>query len=76
MDVSDVASVSEVFVASVFRECGRVSVGYRFAKNNGWEEAGVDASSESIESKGWENCETGRSKGHGVNPKVRTNEIR
>lgn len=75
MDVGDAASVSELFFASVFRECGRVSVGYRF-ENNGWEEVGVDASSKSIGSKGWESCETGRFKGHGVNPKVRTNEIR
>jgi hypothetical protein len=75
MDVGDVVSVSEVCVASIFRECGRFSVGYYFEKN-GWEGVGVDASSESIQSEGWESCETGRFKGHGVKPKVRANEIR
>jgi hypothetical protein len=75
MGMADVSSVSEVCVASIFRECGRVSVGYRF-ENNGWEEVGVDASSKSIGRKGWESCETGRFKDHGVNPKVRANEIR
>jgi hypothetical protein len=75
MDVGDVANVLEVCVASIFREYGRVFVGDRF-ENNGWEEVGVDVSSNAVGRKGWESRATSRFNGHGVNPKVRANEIR
>jgi hypothetical protein len=75
MAVDDVANVFEVCVASIFREYGKVCVGYRF-ENNGWEEVGADVPSKLVGRKGWESCAASRFNDNGVNTKVKEDEMR